>query len=87
MAQQKRQTKKHHDAMPFGKKNLQILIVGLILILLGYLAMSQPPVDSFLSLTASPIILLFALLVVIPYSIFYGHFSGKKKSKPESDAE
>jgi len=80
MAQQQRHSKKQHDVLPFGKKNLQIFIVGLILIVLGYIAMAQPPVDSFLSLTAAPLILLFAFLIVIPYSIFYGHFKDKKKS-------
>ena len=80
MAQQQRQTKKQMDVMPFGKKNLQIFIIGLVLIVLGYIAMVQPPFDSFWSLTAAPIILMFALLIVIPYSIFYGHFNGKKKS-------
>ena len=84
MPQQQRQTKKRADVMPFGKKNLQIFIVGLVLIVLGFIAMAQPPVDSFLSMTASPVILLFALFIVIPYSIFYGHFNGKKKSNSES---
>ena len=80
MAQQQRQNKKEVDMMPFGKKNLRILMIGLILIVLGYVAMSQPPFDSFLSMTVAPVVLLFAFLVVIPYSIFYGHFNGKKKS-------
>jgi uncharacterized membrane protein HdeD (DUF308 family) len=85
MAQQQRHTKKQTDVMPFGKRNFQILLGGFILILLGYLAMVQPPFDSFLSLTAAPLILLFALLIVIPYSIFYGHFNGKNKSKTKTD--
>jgi len=80
MAQQNRQKKKQTGVLPFGKKNLQILIIGLILIVLGYVAMSQPPVDGFLSRTAAPLILLFAFLIVIPYSIFYGHFNGKKSA-------
>ena len=71
--------------MPFGKINLQIFIGGLILIVLGYIAMAQPPVNGFLSRTAAPLILLVAYLIVIPYSIFYGHFNNKKK--PESKAE
>ena len=83
MAQQQRQNKKVHDVMPFGKKNLQILIIGLILIVLGYIAMAQPPVNGFLSRTAAPLILLFAFLIVIPFSIMYGHFSLKRKSKSE----
>ena len=81
MAQQQRQTKKRSDVLPFGKKNLQVFIIGLILIVLGYIAMAQPPVNGFLSRTLAPLILLFAYLIVIPYSIFYGHFNGKKKSE------
>jgi uncharacterized membrane protein HdeD (DUF308 family) len=85
MAQQQRQQKKVSDVMPFGKKNLQILIIGLILIVLGYVAMAQPPVNGFMSRTAAPLILLFAFLIVIPYSIMYGHFSNWRKSKEKSD--
>ena len=84
MAQQQRHTKKQPDVMPFGKKNLQIFIVALVLIVLGYIAMAQPPFDSFWSLTAAPIILMFAFLIVIPYSIFYGHFNGKKSAGKDS---
>ena len=85
MAQQQRQSRKQSDILPFGKKNLQIFIAGLILIVLGYIAMAQPPVNGFLSRTAAPLILLFAYLIVIPYSIFYGHFNGKKKSESKPD--
>ena len=85
MAQQQRQNKKAPDVMPFGKKNLQILIIGLILIVLGYIAMSQPPVNGFVSRTAAPLILLFSFLIVIPFSIMYGHFNFRRKSKSETD--
>jgi uncharacterized membrane protein HdeD (DUF308 family) len=85
MAQQQRQQKKKvPDVMPFGKKNLQILIIGLILIILGYVAMSEPPVNGFLSRTAAPLILLFAFLIVVPYAIMYGHFTFKRKSDTDS---
>jgi uncharacterized membrane protein HdeD (DUF308 family) len=84
MAQQQRQNKKQTDVLPFGKKNLQILFIALIMIVLGYVAMAQPPFDSFLSMTVAPILLLSAFLVVIPYSIFYGHFKGKKSAGKDS---
>jgi hypothetical protein len=84
MAKQQRQSKKQSHVMPFGKKNLQIFIGGLILIVIGYIAMAQPPVNGFLSRTAAPLILLFAYLIVIPYSIFYGHFSNKKTADKDS---
>ena len=84
MAQQNRQKKKQTEVLPFGKKNLQILIIALILIVLGYVAMAQPPVNGFWSRTAAPLILVFAFLIVIPYSIFYGHFNGKRNAGKES---
>ena len=84
MAQQNRRKKKQTEVLPFGKKNLQILFIALILIILGYVAMAQPPVDGFWSRTAAPLILLFAFLIVIPYSIFYGHFNSKRNSETET---
>jgi membrane protein implicated in regulation of membrane protease activity len=69
------QTKKRKTdlTLPFGKKNLQILSIGLIMIVLGFIAMAQPPVNSFWSLTLAPIVLLLAYLLVVPYAIMYGY--------------
>jgi hypothetical protein len=71
----KEQKKKKTSALPgfsFGKKNLYILGIGLGLLVIGYIMMSQPPVNGFLSLTMSPIVLLIAYLIVIPIAIMYG---------------
>ena len=65
--------KKVDNTMPFGKKNLQILSIGLLMIVLGYIAMAQPPVNSFWSLTLAPVLLLAAYLLVVPYAIMFGH--------------
>jgi len=80
MAQEARK-RKIDRTMPFGKKNLNILIIGLIMIVLGYIAMAQPPVNSFWSLTLAPLILLAAYFLVVPYSIMYGY---KLFARPES---
>ena len=72
MAQQNKK-KKTDYTMPFGRKNLQILTIGLVMIVLGYIAMAQPPVDSFWSLTLAPVLLLLAYLVIVPFAIMYGH--------------
>jgi len=72
MAQEARK-RKLDKTMPFGKKNLNILIIGMIMIVLGYIAMAQPPVNSFWSLTLAPIILLAAYFLVVPYAIMYGY--------------
>ena len=81
MAEQKKK-RKIDRTMPFGKKNMQILIIGLIVIVLGYVAMAQPPVDGFWSLTAAPVLLLLAYLVIIPYAIMHGH---KLFGRPETE--
>jgi uncharacterized membrane protein HdeD (DUF308 family) len=80
MAQEKRSRVKK-DILPFGKKNMQILLIALAMIVIGYILMAQPPVDSFLSITAAPVILLAAFLVVIPYAIFYGYLNRKQKTE------
>lgn len=56
-------------SVPFTRKNYMILGTGLVLLLLGYVLMSQPPHDGFLSLTLSPIILTIAYCIVIPWGI------------------
>jgi len=53
----------------FGKRNLLILAIGIVGIAIGFILMAQPPVNGFLSRTLSPIILVIAYLVIIPYSI------------------
>jgi uncharacterized membrane protein HdeD (DUF308 family) len=62
--------------LPFTKANLRILMLGLLTLVVGYIFMAQPPVDSFWSLTLSPLVLMLAYLIIIPYSIFHGR---KKK--------
>lgn len=57
------------NSFTFGKRNLMILGIGVITIAIGFILMAQPPVNGFLSRTLSPIILVFAYLVIIPYSI------------------
>ena len=80
MAQQNKKKKQDHT-LPFGKKNLQILVAGLVVIVLGYIAMAQPPVDGFLTMTVAPLLLMLAFAVIIPYAIMYGHKRSKQEPK------
>jgi len=64
--------------MPFGKQNLQLMGIGLAFLVVGYILIAQPPVDSFVSLTLAPIVLLIGYLVIIPYAIMY---NPKKKEE------
>ncbi len=57
------------QSFTFGKRNLLILSSGILTIIIGFVLMSQPPVDGFLSRTLAPIILVIAYLVIIPIAI------------------
>lgn len=55
--------------IPFTGKNLKIFVAGLLVIGLGYVLLSIPPADGFLSLTLAPILLVLGYCVVIPISL------------------
>jgi len=58
-------------ALPFSKRNYQILGLGLLVIVLGYVALSQPPWDGTMPLVVAPILLVIGYCVVIPLGILY----------------
>ena len=62
---------------PFEKENYQIIGVGLLFIIAGYIAMLGNVVEGFSQLTLSPILLLIGYCVIIPIGIVY-----RKKEKP-----
>ena len=55
----------------WSKENYILLAIGIVLLFVGYGLMGQGEWDSSISLTLSPIVLLFTYLVVFPLSIFY----------------
>jgi hypothetical protein len=70
--------KKEDTSLPFVKANYLLFALGLFLLVVGYVALSQKPWNSFLSLTLAPILLVLAYCVLIPLAILY-----KKKEKKE----
>jgi hypothetical protein len=66
--------------LPFGKRNLYILGIGLAVLVIGYILMAQPPVNGFMSKTLAPIVVVLAYVIIIPYAILYGR---KKANKTE----
>jgi len=58
-------------ALPFTKRNYQILGLGLLFIVLGYVALSQPPWDGTMPLVVAPILLVVGYCVIIPLGILY----------------
>lgn len=63
----------------FTKSNYRLFGASIVVLLIGYLALSQGPVDGFLSLTLAPIILVLGYCVLIPIAIMYSDRNGKPK--------
>jgi hypothetical protein len=57
--------------LPFIKKNYQILGIGVLTIILGYVALSQQPWDGTWPLVVAPILLVLGYCVIIPFGILY----------------
>jgi len=57
--------------LPFTKVNYTLFLIGLFVIILGYVLMGTGGLNSTQSLTVSPIILLIGYLVIIPLAIMY----------------
>jgi hypothetical protein len=65
----RRITREEH--LPLGRENFIILGIGLAVIVVGYLAMIGAPVEGFLPLVLSPILLVAGYCVIIPLGIMY----------------
>jgi len=64
--------------LPFDSANYLWLSAGLLMIILGYVALSQGPADSFLSRTLAPVLLVIGYCVLIPIGLL-----SRKKSSPD----
>lgn len=83
MQKQKRNIKESKQKIsPFKdywqSHNYIILIFGLLLVVFGYVLMAQDPWYNPISLTISPIVLLVAYIIVIPFSIIITKKNSKK---------
>lgn len=67
------------ERLPLAKQNFMIIGVGLLFIVLGYLAMLEGSVEGFLPVVVAPILLVLGYCVVIPIGILY------KKSNLSTD--
>lgn len=77
---------KKEDVFPFGRENYLILLAGLIVIILGYVALSEKTVEGFLPLTAAPILLVLGYCVIIPLGIIYRRKNAEIQAPPEPPA-
>ena len=59
------------EGWAFGKTNYIIFTVGLLSLILGYYLMASGSVNSFQSLTLSPILLFLGYIIIIPMALVY----------------
>ena len=59
------------EGWAFGKTNYIIFSVGLFSLILGYYLMASGSVNSFQSLTLSPLLLFFGYIIIIPLALVY----------------
>ena len=65
----------------FSGKQLTVLMVGIALIVLGYIMLAQGPVDNPVSLTFAPFLLIGGYCVVIPVAIILKDKASDKSKK------
>jgi len=66
--------------LPFDKWNYGLFLIGLLVVILGFVIMARGDLESTQSLTVAPIVLLVGYLVIIPIAIMF-----QKKSKQSDD--
>lgn len=76
-----RHTPKSRPKLPYSERNMWLFGLGLIAIALGYVFLSLPPVDGFMSLTLAPLLLVLGYCVLIPIALL----SYKKEDEPATD--
>lgn len=62
-------SKKKEFSFPLERENFMIIGLGVLLLVIGYVLMSQNSVDGFMPTVVSPILLVAGYCVVIPYGI------------------
>ncbi len=66
------------EGWAFGKTNYILFLIGLLTLILGYYLMASGSVNSFQSLTLSPILLFLGYIIIIPFALVYRKNFDKK---------
>ena len=78
-----RRTSERRPQLPYTERNMWLFGLGLATIALGYVFLSLPPVDGFMSLTLAPLLLILGYCVFIPLALL----SSKKEDEPSTDVK
>ncbi len=71
---------RQETVFPFERENYIIIGIGLVVIIIGYIALSSNTVEGFIPLIVAPILLVLGYCVIIPIGIMY-----RKKEKPKEE--
>jgi uncharacterized membrane protein HdeD (DUF308 family) len=72
------------QGLPLNSTNYWLFALGLAVIVIGYVALAQPPADGPMSLTLAPILLVIGYCLIIPAAILY---QKKKSLEPTNGKE
>lgn len=64
---------------PWRRENYLLLLLGVVVIVLGFISLSIGPVDSFWSLDLAPVLLVLGYCVIVPVAILYR----KREKEPQ----
>jgi hypothetical protein len=84
---EKRQANKQKSligSLPFTKTNYSIFALGILCIVLGYIALAQDPWDGTMPLVIAPIMLVLGYCVIIPIGILF-HKRDEKNTEVPSE--
>lgn len=70
------------QGLALGKTNYLLAALGLLVIVIGYVCLAQPPVNGSLTLTVAPILLVAGYCVIMPLAILW---RGKKQGEQPSE--
>jgi len=71
-----RKSKVEHLRIALTAKNYYIIVLGIVVIIIGYFLMAENSVDGFLPTVIAPIFLVFGYCVLIPIGILYKDKTG-----------
>jgi hypothetical protein len=68
--------------LPYTQRNWRLFWIGLAVIALGYIFLSIPPVNGFMSMTVAPLLLVAGYCVILPFALL-----AREKKEDAKDAK
>lgn len=76
--------RRRRPGIALSKSNYILAITGLVVIVVGYVCLAQPPVNGFLTLTVAPILLVAGYCVILPLAILWrGNKQGERSGEQQ----